>query len=42
MILEAGLNHYQSIEWEAALDLITARLNASDAERVVFYTSGRT
>ena len=27
MILEAGSNHYQSIEWEAALDLITARLN---------------
>ena len=42
MILEAGSNHYQSIEWEAALDLITARLKASDAERSVFYTSGRT
>ncbi|GAA1523798.1 formate dehydrogenase major subunit [Agromyces terreus] len=39
----AGSDHYEPIGWDAAFELISARLNALDSpDRAAFYTSGRT
>ena len=36
-------DHFESISWEAALDMVAERLvDLDDADRAVFYTSGRT
>lgn len=38
----AGCDHYEPIGWDAALDLIAARLKSLDSpDQAVFYTSGR-
>ncbi|MEQ1785690.1 MAG: FdhF/YdeP family oxidoreductase [Acidimicrobiales bacterium] len=37
-----GADHYEPISWDAALDLVSARLRATSPDRAVFYTSGRT
>ena len=37
-----GADHYEPITWDAALDRISRRLQATTPERAVFYTSGRT
>ena len=43
MVLEAGAEHYLPISWEDAFKRIQqALLSSGDAERAVFYTSGRT
>jgi len=43
MVKRAGVDHYEPIEWDAALDLVATELRAlaSPAE-AAFYTSGRT
>jgi molybdopterin-dependent oxidoreductase alpha subunit len=40
--LAEGANHYAPVSWEEAFELIAAKLNASEPDRSVFYTSGRT
>jgi molybdopterin-dependent oxidoreductase alpha subunit len=42
MYLAPGRDHYQRIEWDAAVELITDSLRSSPADRAAFYTSGRT
>ena len=43
MVLKVGSNHYESIEWKDAFQLIAEHLNKlSDSNEAVFYTSGRT
>ncbi|MEW5811168.1 MAG: FdhF/YdeP family oxidoreductase [Actinomycetota bacterium] len=43
MVLRPGANHYEPIEWDAALDLIADALHALDSpDEAAFYTSGRT
>ena len=43
MVRRPGCEHYEPIGWEAAFDLLAARLNAlAVPDRAVFYTSGRT
>ncbi|MEM9846979.1 MAG: FdhF/YdeP family oxidoreductase [Bacteroidota bacterium] len=42
MILKAGTNHYEPIEWEKAYELIATHLRQlDDPNEAVFYTSGR-
>jgi molybdopterin-dependent oxidoreductase alpha subunit len=42
MYLAPEATHYSPISWQAALDLIAARLNGlAEPDRAVFYTSGR-
>ena len=43
MIRRSQEDHFESISWEAALDMVAERLiDLDDADRAVFYTSGRT
>ncbi len=43
MVLRAGSDHYEPIEWDAAFALIAAELNGlSSPDEASFYTSGRT
>lgn len=42
MIIREGETHYTPIAWQDAFDLIGERINATTADRCVFYTSGRT
>lgn len=43
MILRAGAQHYEPIEWQQAFDLIANELNAlASPDEAIFYTSGRT
>jgi len=42
MYLPSDSDYYQVIKWGEALDLIASRLDVSNPNRAVFYTSGRT
>lgn len=43
MVKRPGVDHYEPIGWDDALDLVAGELRAlDDADRAVFYTSGRT
>ncbi len=42
MVLRRGESHYQAISWDDAFAMIAEQLRASDPDRAVFYTSGRT
>lgn len=42
MIIRAGETHYTPISWSQAFATIAEHVNATTAERCVFYTSGRT
>ncbi len=43
MVLREGNDHYESISWESAFQLIADELNQLDSpDEAVFYTSGRT
>jgi molybdopterin-dependent oxidoreductase alpha subunit len=40
--LAKGATHYAPVSWDAAFEMIAKNLNATDPNRAVFYTSGRT
>lgn len=42
MIIRAGETHYTPISWSQAFATVAEHVNATTAERCVFYTSGRT
>lgn len=42
MIIRAGETHYTPISWSQAFATVAEHVNATRAERCVFYTSGRT
>lgn len=42
MIIHEGESHYQPISWADAFDTIAQHVNATTADKCVFYTSGRT
>ncbi|WP_022873621.1 FdhF/YdeP family oxidoreductase [Nesterenkonia alba] len=42
MIIREGEDHYKPIAWQEAFDIIAEHVNATDPDRCVFYTSGRT
>ena len=43
VILREGMNHYESISWDDAIGLISDNIrSSSDANKSIFYTSGRT
>ena len=43
LMLREGGTHYEPISWEAAFELIAAKLNAlTSPDEAIFYTSGRT
>ncbi|UYQ77122.1 FdhF/YdeP family oxidoreductase [Glutamicibacter sp. JL.03c] len=42
MIIHEGESHYQPISWADAFSTIADHVNATTAQRCVFYTSGRT
>ena len=43
LMLREGGKHYEPISWEAAFELIAAKLNAlTSPDEAIFYTSGRT
>ncbi len=42
MVLREGSDHYQPISWAESFALISAHLKATNPDRAVFYTSGRT
>ncbi|WP_440103648.1 FdhF/YdeP family oxidoreductase [Glutamicibacter mishrai] len=42
MIIHEGESHYQPISWADAFSTIAEHVNATTAEKCVFYTSGRT
>jgi molybdopterin-dependent oxidoreductase alpha subunit len=43
MVLRAGSDHYEAIDWPAAFELIARELNSlASPDEAIFYTSGRT
>ena len=43
LVLRAGAQHYEAIDWTEAFDLIAGELNAlASPDEAIFYTSGRT
>ena len=43
MVLRAGSEHYEAIDWPAAFELIAKELNSlASPDEAIFYTSGRT
>lgn len=42
MILREGDTHYRPISWDEAFDVVGEHVRATDPDRCVFYTSGRT
>ncbi len=42
MIIREGDTHYRPLEWSEAFEIIADHVRASDPDRCVFYTSGRT
>jgi formate dehydrogenase major subunit len=42
MVLREGSDHYEPITWDESFALIAAHLRATQPDRAVFYTSGRT
>ena len=42
VVIRPGERHYSPVSWKDAFTLIGERINATTADRCVFYTSGRT